>query len=119
MNYNQRVGKFGEELARNYLVEKGYKIVESNVKISYQEVDIIAKLGDDLIFIEVKTRTTLTFGQADEAVGGRKLNNLKEAVEYYVYEKKHDPGRVRMDLIAIDIDKRKKIAKIKHYRDIA
>ncbi len=118
MNYKQKVGKFGEELAKNYLNEKGYKIIDANVKVSYQEVDIIAKLGEDLVFIEVKTRTSLTLGQADEAIGGRKLNNLKKAVEYYIYEKKYDPGRVRMDLIAIDIDRRKKIAKIRHYRDV-
>ena len=119
MNYKQKVGKYGEELARHYLKKKGYKIIDSNVKVSYQEVDIIARHGEDLIFVEVKTRTSLTLGQADEAVDSRKLNNLKEAVEYYVHEKKYDPARVRMDFIAIDIDKRRKIAKIKHYRDIA
>jgi len=117
-NYRKRVGQFGEQLAREYLVKYGYQIIAGNVKTSYQEIDIIAKQNNLLIFIEVKTRTSTKFGQADEAVTSQKVSNLKKAIENYIYENNLELDNARADLIAVDIDKSKKIAKIKHYKNI-
>jgi len=118
MNYNQKVGQFGERLAKNYLIRQGYKIIDSNIKISYKEIDIVAKLGKEFIFIEVKTRTSGVFGGADEGINSRKIHCLKKALSMYINDKKLDPENIRVDLIAVDIDKIKKVAKIKHYKNI-
>lgn len=118
MNHNQKVGQFGEGLARDYLVRHGYKIIGENIKVSYKEIDIIAKKQNLIVFIEVKTRTSDKFGFADEAISSKKIKHLKRAIGAYL--KSHNSGfqDIRLDLIAIDIDKDKKIAKIKHYKDI-
>lgn len=118
MAHNQLIGGFGEALAKNYLVKHGYSLVDANLKISYQEIDIIAKYKDLLVFVEVKTRTSLTLGEADEAMTCKKTSNFKKAVELYIYSKKINPDNIRADLISIDINKIKKTAKIRHYKEI-
>ncbi len=120
MSYNQDVGKFGEELARNYLVKKGYKIIGQNIKTSFKEIDIIAEeKSDELVFVEVKTRTSQTLGPAEEALTPAKINNFKKGVDLYLmWRDRLDDKEVRLDLISVDIDKFKKTAQIKHYKDI-
>lgn len=118
MNHNQKVGKFGEDLAKNYLIKHGYKIIDRNIQIRYKELDIIAKLKNLLVFVEVKTRTSNKYGLADESITRKKIKNLKYAIKKYLNYTKTDYNDIRADLIAVDINKDKKIAKIKHYKDI-
>ncbi len=121
MHHNQKVGQFGEKLAREYLVKYGYKIINTNTKVSYKEIDIVATKNKELVFVEVKTRTSYRFGGADEAVFIKKTNSLKQAAGIYLrqMDKKIKYNDIRLDLIAININKADKIAKIKHYKDIA
>ncbi|PIR12806.1 endonuclease [Candidatus Falkowbacteria bacterium CG11_big_fil_rev_8_21_14_0_20_39_10] len=126
MNYRQKVGKFGETLARDYLRRHGYEIIKTNLKVSYKEIDIIACRGRFVVFIEVKTRTSSAYGSADENLDSKKIDNLKKALNHYFYlndnklfNQEIDLNYVRIDLIAVDINRRKKIAKIKHYKDVA
>jgi len=119
MNYKQKIGKYGEELACDFLNRKGYDIVDRNVKNSYQEIDIIAEFNKNFIFIEVKTRTSDSMGEADEQINNKKLENLKNAIFSYLDMHNLDKVEPRLDLIAIDINKETKTAKIKHYKDIA
>jgi len=118
MPERQKIGKFGETLAKNYLLKKGYRIIDTNVKISFQEIDIICFLKGEYIFVEVKTRTTDSYGQAEEAVDKRKLNNLKKAILIYFQNKNLYIENVRIDIIAIEINIFKNIAKIRHYINI-
>jgi putative endonuclease len=117
MNHNQQVGKFGELLAKDYLIKHGYKIIAENVKISYQEIDIISYIKGFYVFIEVKTRTTSSFGFAEEAMSAKKINNLKRAISHYMFQNKLSTAFVRLDFISIDINS-DKIAKIKHFKNI-
>lgn len=120
MNYNQKVGQFGERLAGEFLIRNGYRIIEKNIKTSYKELDIVSFKDNSLIFVEVKTRTTLRYGSADEALFSRKLKNLKRAIGIYLRNfNKTKFKNIRLDLIAVDIDKPKKTAKIKHYKNVA
>lgn len=116
-NYNKIVGDYGEGLVRDFLVRKGYEIIDMNKKISYKEIDIIAKISGITVFIEVKTRTSASLGTADEAFSERKMDNLKKAIVMYIEETEIDENMVRLDLISVDIDKSRKMAKIKHYID--
>jgi len=119
MHYNQQVGKFGEQVAITYLVKKGYRIIESNLKLSYKEIDIIALKGDILVFFEVKTRTSRALGGASEALTSKKINRIKIAAGHYLRAFKGvSYSKVRLDFLSLDIIKEKKVVKVKHFSDI-
>jgi putative endonuclease len=80
MTHNQNIGKFGEMLAKKYLIKHDYQIIAENVKISFQEIDIIAYIKGIYVFVEVKTRTSSILGSADEAVNSKKITNLKKDI---------------------------------------
>jgi len=119
MSHNQIIGKFGEILAKNYLVKYGYKILDTNVKLSYQELDIVALKDELIIFIEVKTRVSQFYGPAENAFQFTKLERFRRGIEMYINNKKLHVEEIRADLITVDIDRIKKTAKIKHYKDVA
>lgn len=116
--YKKIVGQFGEKLACDYLKRKGYEIKETNTKLSFFEIDIIAKKGKEIIFVEVKTRTSLNLGPADEALKSSQVKTLKKAISLYCFRNKISLNRVSLDFVAIDLDKIRKTAKIKHYQNI-
>jgi len=118
MNYRQTIGQFGENMAVDFLKRHGYTILARNLKISYKEVDIIAQFGRFLVFLEVKTKFCQGEGWAEEAFDERKFKNLQWALEEYLEKCHWDENYVRIDLIAINFDKNKKTAKIRHYTDV-
>jgi putative endonuclease len=118
MTHNQRIGKFGEILAKNYLIRHGYKIIDTNVKLSYQELDIVAIKDNLIIFIEVKTRISQFYGPAENAFQFTKLERFRLGMEMYLNNKNLFNKEIRADLIAVDINHIKKTAKIKHYKDV-
>ena len=118
INHNQKVGQFGEKLAKKYLENKGYAIIGENIQVGRQEIDILAKIRDLYVFFEVKTRIYNKYSSAEDSMNHPKTTNIKKGIEKYIDKEKMDINRVRADLIAIEIDKNKKSANIKHYRDI-
>lgn len=118
MNHNKEVGALGEQLAKEYLVRQGYKVLEQNLKTSYKEVDLIVGKKNLLVFVEVKTRTSRIFGGAEDTMTGKKIRNLKQAAGRYLNNKKVFFKNIRFDFIAVDIDSYKKTSKISHYQDI-
>lgn len=101
--------RLGEELAKNYLKKLGYKIIETNFRKGYGEIDIIAIDKDTLVFVEVKTRSSNLFGRPIEAITPFKLKTLaKTAV---LYKKLHPklPGRLRIDAVSVMIENGKAI----------
>ena len=93
-------GKLGEELAVNYLIEKGYEILERNWRNIHKEIDIIAKDGTDLVIVEVKTRQTDEYGDPDVAVTKQKQWRLISAANAYVFQNRLDIN-TRFDIISI------------------
>jgi putative endonuclease len=118
MKRNKVIGQFGENVAKNFLIRNAYKIIDQNIKTSYFEIDIIAKKNGLYVFVEVKTRTSDIYGEADSAMSARKIKNIKRGASRYILFKKIDENMVRFDFISVDINKIKKSAKIKHYKDI-
>lgn len=116
--YKKAVGRFGERLASEFLERRGYKIIAANQKIGYLELDLIATKAGDVVFVEVKTRTTAKLGQADESLTKKQFHNLKKALALYCLRNRLNFNRARLDLIAIDLNHKNKTAKIKHYKDI-
>ena len=100
---NLPIGKYGEDLACKFLVQIGYRIIERNFRIRGGEIDIIAKDGQTLVYIEVKTRGQKTFGTAEEAVTNFKVRFLKRAAKFYRAKRKNLPQLERIDVVAVDL----------------
>ena len=98
--HNKKLGKNGEEIARLYLKKNGWKILEKNYKTPYGEIDVIAKKGEVVAFIEVKTRLSDMFGLPSEAVTNtRKLRYIRGANYYFI--NKIINCTVRFDIIEV------------------
>ena len=102
---NKVLGTSGETLACNYLKKKGYKLIEGNYKNKIGEIDIIASKKKVLIFVEVKTRSTLIYGNPSEAVNIYKQNKIRKVAEQFLLENKLDGFPCRFDVIEIVGDK--------------
>ncbi len=98
--HNILLGRRGESKARRYLKRRGWKIVEKNFKNPFGEVDVIAKKGDTLAFIEVKTRLSDEYGAPSEAVGADRRRRYIQAAKYYFTNRPVD-CTVRFDIIEI------------------
>lgn len=100
MAEHNELGKFGEELAVEFLQKNGYAILETNWTFQKAEIDIIAKKENTLAIVEVKTRSSLEFGLPQDFVKPKKIQLLVKAVNAYVNENELDI-EVRFDIIAI------------------
>jgi putative endonuclease len=101
MAAHNELGKWGEDLAADYLQHKGYTIVERDWKSGHRDIDIIARdTNGTLIFVEVKTRRNTLFGNPEEAVNYQKLQSLKSAMNHYVKYCRFN-GEVRLDIITV------------------
>lgn len=108
-------GKKGESLAVKHLKKKGYEILETNWRFRRSEVDIIAKDGPILVFIEVKTRSYDYFGKPESFVSKRKKVLMMDAASAYMSKINHT-WEIRFDIIGILLPKKKE-AEIKHFED--
>lgn len=107
MYKRHEIGKLGEDLACKYLQDKGYKIIERNFEARQGEIDIIALDQNELVFIEVKTRSNISYGKPAEAVNEIKQNHLIKTIEYYVYSRHLEDEFIRIDIIEIYLLKNK------------
>lgn len=115
MAKHNEIGTNGELLAVNFLKKLGYQIIESNWRCGKREIDIIATEGEQLVFVEVKTRRSRRFGYPEEAVTPAKQAHLKRAAEdfcsLYGWQK-----NIRFDVLSIDY-KTINEAVVVHFRD--
>ena len=109
---NLTIGKYGEDLACLYLQKMGYKIVERNFRIRGGEIDIIARDGKTLVYVEVKTRTSHKFGLPEESVNYHKIKFLERAAKFYRLQRKNLPDLERIDVVSIDLSGSKPIIKL-------
>ncbi|WP_036978513.1 YraN family protein [Pseudobutyrivibrio sp. MD2005] len=100
---NRRQGNDFEKLAADYLVREGMTIIKLNFYCKMGEVDIIAKDGDYLVFVEVKYRKSASKGSGFEAVNYNKMRKISRVADYYMYSH-HFNGdtNVRFDVVAIE-----------------
>jgi len=114
MAEHNETGKEGELIAMNFLQAKGYKILEVNKRFGRAEVDIIAQIGLETVFVEVKTRSSSVFGFPEESIDKKKIDLLGRAAEAFVNENPHI-SEIRFDLISVIIGLEKQ--EITHIED--
>jgi putative endonuclease len=96
-------GKIGEDFAVRLLENKGYQIVARNFRSRFGEIDIIAIYEGELVFIEVKTRWSLKFGNPEEAVTERKLKKIIRTAEYFSMIHPNLPKKLGIKVVAIEV----------------
>jgi len=100
--YKKLLGRVGEQKAAEYLEKKGYKIIEKNYKTHVGEIDLIACDGQDIVFVEVKTRSSDAFGLPSEAVDSKKQEKYYKVADEYLLKTKKKDLSSRFDVIEIE-----------------
>ena len=98
----RRLGDVGESIAAHLLSERGFVICERNVRTISGEIDILARDGKEIAFVEVRTRRS-TLGIAAASVGSVKRRRMRRCALEYCIEKEIDPDSARLDVVAIDL----------------
>ena len=109
----KKLGAWGESVAAHHLEAKGYSIVARNWRCTHGEVDLIAQAGEELVFVEVKTRRGREMGSPEEALTPTKQKKLMKLAQIYVAEQELDVDW-RIDLIAVELDKSGKLLRCEH-----
>lgn len=111
-----RLGRWGEEVAIAFLRKNRYTIIEHDWRSGHRDIDIVARQGKTIVFVEVKTRANRDFGNPEDAVNYQKRENLRRAINHYV--KSHRLSNpLRFDIIAI-VGSLGSIPEITHFADI-
>ncbi len=101
MKNKHEVGKSGEERAVNFLRQKGFSIIKTNYRTSFGEIDVIARDGDTIVFIEVKSRRSLSFGAPEQAVDSIKKNRIKKIANQFISHYQLFDRDCRFDIVAL------------------
>ena len=107
-------GQKGEKLAKEYLENLGFTLIHSNYRASHAEVDLIMQDGNEVVFIEVKTRSYDYYGSPEEFVDQNKQDNMAFAASLYMIDNEYE-GEIRFDIVAIILNVG--LQKIKHIKD--
>lgn len=120
MYKKQYIGRVGEEIAAKYLLKNGYKIKERNFYCNQGEIDIIAfdNKSNEIVFFEIKTRTSFNYGFPAEAVNRIKQKHILNSAKYYLYSKKMEEKYVRIDVLEVVIDEKNSKYKINHLKGV-
>lgn len=117
----KELGNLGEKIAQNYLLKNNYQIVAKNYHGRHGEIDIIAqeKISAELVFLEVKSRTSRQYGFPEEAVNGLKKYHLIHTAEKFLWQNNYSANQsYRFDTIALEIDLVNRQARLKHIKYI-
>lgn len=112
------IGSRGEDLACKFLKKNGYKILERNYRIRGGEIDIVAKDGSVLVFVEVKTRWSHEYGLPSESITPWKIRYLLKTARFYIQKIKWGEREYRLDFISIDCVDSRDNPKIELVRNI-
>lgn len=100
MSKHRETGARGERIAEEFLITNGYQILHRNWRTARKEIDLIALDGDEIVFVEIKTRSGLGFGAPEESVNFRKQKNIREAAEVFSLQYPEE-ARFRFDVVCV------------------
>ena len=115
MALHNELGKWGEDIATNYLERLGYIIMERDWKSGHRDLDIIAREGDTVVFVEVKTRRNRQFTDPEIAVDCQKIRHLQQAANHYI-KYRHIDNDIRFDIITV-VGTMNETPSIEHIKD--
>lgn len=110
----QRLGRWGERLAADYLEQRGYRVLERNVWRREGEIDLVAVHGETLVFVEVRIRRRGPMGKAVESLTPAKQQRLRELAAVYSAEHPELPADLRIDLVAIELRPDGRLGDVQH-----
>lgn len=110
----KQTGKAGEKIAGQYLVKNGYRILAKNYTCRLGEIDIVAMDKNELVFVEVRTKTGSGFGSPEESITRAKQRKLVSMAQYYLKANPGSPEDYRIDVIAVTLGASSEAAGIKH-----
>jgi putative endonuclease len=114
------LGKFGEDLARERLKNCGYRILTTNYKCPLGEIDLVARDGDVLVFVEIKTRKNESLGRVKEMVNIRKKRQISKVALAYMKSNNLWGSKARFDVVAVGLlDGKKEIEIIRNAFELA
>lgn len=96
------MGQKGEELALRYLQQKGYRILDRNFRCRLGEIDLVARDGDCLVFVEVRTRSSSKYGLPQESITTAKKKKLRRLAQFFLASGQYEGLNVRFDVVAVD-----------------
>ncbi|HEU0021202.1 MAG TPA: YraN family protein [Dehalococcoidia bacterium] len=100
-NSRRKLGNWGEEIAYRMLQGKGYAILNTNYRCRWGEIDIVAREGDELVFVEVRTRSSPEYGTPEESVTRAKVRRLVATAQDYLQKQGGGPVSWRIDLVSV------------------
>lgn len=118
---NYKKGKEGEEIAREFLIEKGFKLIESNYSNNLGEIDLVMSDRDWLVFVEVKLKIGDKYGTPEEMINKNKLSRVKRTAEaFLILESPISKNflKYRIDAVCIVLEEDKKLRRINYYENI-
>ena len=119
LNQKQKLGKLGENLAREKLLKSGYQYISQNFRSKFGEIDLIFQDKNTLVAVEVKTRVGLEFGLPEEAVNRWQTRSIIKTGQYFQLLHSKLPQELRIDVVAILFEEEtEKLVYIKHYKNI-
>lgn len=118
MDIKIKIGKFGQDIAAEFFLKRDYKILQNNFYTRFGEIDLIAEKDGQIIFAEVKTRFGHNFGLPEDALDFGKAKKIEETALEYLTKNNINSDNYRYDLVAVEIDKEKKKAQIRHYKNV-
>ena len=116
-SYNKDIGNYSEKIAERYLESKGYYILDKNFRNKFGEVDIICRKADLIIFVEIKSRYTNSYGSPLESVTCYKQNKIILLSKYYILNKNLVNFNIRYDVIEIYLNHLNNLYKVNHIID--
>ena len=116
--HNKTTGKIGEDLAVEFLKNKGFQILERNWNNKWGEIDIIAKDNQTYVFIEVKTRLNKNYGLPEESVTPWKLKEVIKTAQYYALTHEGLPEQHRIDVMGIILDLDGRVQYFNHIENV-
>lgn len=112
---NRSIGDRGEQIAARYLEQQGFRILERNFRYERGEIDLVAEEGDELVFVEVKTRRSRSFGDPEESVDEAKEEQIRDTAEGYLVLRGVGERIYRFDIVAVLLEG--ETPEIHHIRD--
>jgi len=112
---NLRLGRIGEDYAVDYLINRDYEILARNFSCRWGEIDLIAKKNDKIIFFEVKTRSSSSYGAPYEAINYYKLTSLRRSINFYLLKNNLKKFKLSLKIISIYVDDNNHPVELKIY----